>query len=148
MVTKEWFLERVMPEPNTGCWIWTGHTRNNYGLYSHNGKTISAHRTSFILFKSDFDRSLDVCHSCDNPWCVNPDHLFLGTHKQNMDDRDKKGRVSSGFRHYKSTFTPAQISAIKDAHEMGFSNASIGRYFNRHRTTIWDIVNNQTWKRI
>lgn len=101
----EWLLqnarqrieERSIPEPNTGCWLWTG-ALNNKG-YGHAGygnrKTISASRLSYIAFIGD-PGELNVLHKCDTPSCVNPDHLFVGTQHENIKDCIAKGRFRPG----------------------------------------------------
>lgn len=76
-----------------GCWIWNAATdRYGYGAFSYNGKTETASRVSYQLYKGPINDGLHVLHTCDNPACVNPDHLFLGTNKQNVEDRKTKGR--------------------------------------------------------
>jgi hypothetical protein len=142
------FHKYVMPEPNTGCWLWSRPLRNGYGLFSIKRKTVSAHRYSFEYYKHLITNNSDVCHSCDVASCVNPDHLFLGTHQENMNDRDKKGRCQKGEKHYRTKLSNIQITIIREACSKGFSNASIGRYFNVSRNVIWYIKNEWTWKSI
>ena len=102
-------LERNhIPEPNTGCWLWTGRKwPAGYGVTRHGGKSQAAHRYMYKVYKGEFDPSLDVLHTCDVRNCVNPDHLFLGTHSDNMYDMYKKGRrsqkgiLNGNYRHGK-----------------------------------------------
>lgn len=76
------------------CWLWLGTKgKSGYGAFWLNTKPVRAHRLSYVLKYGSFDQSLYVCHHCDNPSCVNPEHLFLGTNKDNMDDGYKKGRI-------------------------------------------------------
>lgn len=86
------FWERVSKQDN-GCWLWTGHTNpRGYGVIAVNGTMWLAHRYSYQLHTGSIPDKLFVCHKCDVPSCVNPDHLFLGTHQDNMDDMAAKGR--------------------------------------------------------
>ena len=93
---EEFFWERVSPEPNSGCWLWTGRYQTfGYGdiqLY-RNAPHISAHRASWSIHSGDIPDGMCVCHKCDVPECVNPDHLFLGSQQDNMLDAHKKGRL-------------------------------------------------------
>ena len=95
---------RYIPEPNSGCWLWIGEIdADGYGQYvaekikrpdgGYIKKRLKAHRLSWRLYRGEISEGLEVCHECDNPGCVNPDHLFIGTHADNMRDRDRKNRV-------------------------------------------------------
>ena len=76
-----------------GCWLWVGANNERYGLFSCFGRVMKAHRASWHLFVGPIPPGLHVLHKCDNPLCVRPDHLFLGTHVDNMADMARKGRA-------------------------------------------------------
>ena len=87
-----------------GCWEWTAcKGRRDYGLFYNGKKLVVAHRFAWEITNGPIPDGLFVCHQCDNTKCVRPDHLWLGTHEQNMTDRNDKGRSASGERHVSRT---------------------------------------------
>ena len=87
------FERNFIPVTESGCWLWTGYSRRDgYGYIAHNKRAIGAHRASWIIYRGDIPEGLHVCHTCDVRDCVNPDHLFLGTASDNMQDCVRKGR--------------------------------------------------------
>lgn len=106
----ERFWKYVAPEPNTGCWLWTGSLLNyGYGAFSPGGR---AHRFAYSAFKGPIPEGVFVLHRCDVPSCVNPDHLFLGTRADNVADMMQKGRQPRGSRNGSAKLTPAQVLEI------------------------------------
>jgi len=95
---KNRLFELSVMEPNTGCQIWLGGTtKSGYGVIYHGKKLLRAHRTSYMVnVINPIPNDLDVLHKCDNRLCINPDHLYLGTHQQNMLDRNTRGRKVYG----------------------------------------------------
>jgi hypothetical protein len=101
---EERFNKKYLINEDTDCWEWQNATNNiGYGMFRWStGKMRTAHRASYELHKGPIPTGLSVCHSCDNPKCVNPDHLWVGTRKDNYDDMVSKGRRyvhPKGFKH-------------------------------------------------
>ncbi len=92
----ERFHSRYIPEPNSGCWIWTGATAREYGRIWIGDRVVYAHRASFVLHGGELIEGYDVCHKCDVKSCVNPEHLFQGTRQENIQDCINKGRAHEG----------------------------------------------------
>ena len=90
----EKFESKYIPEPMSGCWLWIGANsgKGGYGQISINGRIKRAHRVSWELHRGFIPEGMLVCHHCDTPPCVNPDHLFVGTYSDNTIDSVKKGR--------------------------------------------------------
>lgn len=133
-----------IPEPNSGCWIWTGSISSvGYGLCgSEDNKTVSAHRLSYRVFKAEISDGMIVAHKCDNRLCVNPDHLWLATHKENSNDMVKKGRSANGEKCGKRKLTEEQIDFIKSSN---LSHRQLGVMFNVSHANIGYIKRNKTW---
>ncbi len=141
---EESFEARTMWEPNSGCLIWLGSVNNGgYGNIWVNGKNIRCHRYSWTRTNGKIPPQMYVLHKCDNRLCVNPHHLFLGTHQDNMDDRDAKGRGDKpkGEANNQAKLTDLDIVNIRSdsrthtqlAHEYKVSRQNIG-LIKRHKT--------------
>lgn len=95
------------------CWIWTASVRNGYGQFGTPEGIQPAHRVAWTLANGDIPDGLIVCHRCDNPPCVRPDHLFLGTQLDNVRDMIDKGRAAFRERHPNARLTASQAAAIR-----------------------------------
>jgi hypothetical protein len=119
------------------CWIWHSQkTKSGYGVISHRCVTYYSHRLSYEIHKGKIIGKKEVCHTCDNPSCVNPDHLFLGTHTENMHDAINKGRVTG-----KTCLSDDDVREIRQLHNLGCNNNEIARKFKTIQPTISRIVN-------
>lgn len=159
VLTKEHLQDVIqqmsIPEPNTGCWLWDGSFRSvGYGVMFLNGKHVAAHRASYSAFKEDPPEGLFVCHRCDVTACVNPDHLFLGTHLDNMEDAKKKGRFRSGptgkpgmtgEQHPQAKLTTEQVVSIQRALATKEPISHIARRHNISRPNIYLIKDGKAW---
>lgn len=108
----ERFNNSYTPVPECGCWLWTGGlNKHGYASLMVNGKSIYAHRFSYSHHFGEIGE-FHVCHKCDTPSCVNPNHLFLGTNKDNSGDRDRKGRTLKGQSHPKAKLSDLDVKNI------------------------------------
>lgn len=138
------FLNKIKINEETGCWIWiASKNRRGYGTFVPSGKRSGlAHRESYRIFKGDFDNSLSVCHVCDIPLCVNPDHLWIGSHEENMRDMVIKERA-------KTKLDASQVLEMRNMIEnMAMTQADICRKFNISRAQISRIMSRIRWKHI
>lgn len=122
------------------CWAWTGsRIQGGYGMIlAENGNEL-AHRVSYRMYVGDIPEGLFVCHKCDNRWCVNPDHLFAGTHAENMADMTAKGRQGKKL----NRVTASEIrKAIRAGHE---SQRSIARKFGVSPQLVTLIKQGRVW---
>lgn len=138
-----------------GCWLWTGSTNKGYGLIGDGyGKLIRAHRFSFHWAYGPIPPGLSVCHRCDNPSCVNPTHLFLGTHLDNMADRNSKGRqsrasVNQGEASGMAKLTEVQVMEIRALYAAGgITHRALGELYGVTGSSVSHIVNRQTWTHV
>lgn len=146
------FHKQYIPEPNSGCWLWLGDVRRSglpYGEFKMNGRTRSAHQVSFELFKGPRNPSLFVLHSCDNPYCVNPDHLSQGTIEENQSQMVARGRSLFGEKNYRAKITERDVIAIRsgDHGQRGYRERMAEKY-NLDPSTIGDILTKKIWKHI
>ncbi len=138
---KERLMQRIKKNEK-GCWEWQGSIakgRYPYGFISTSDGLQNTHRVAWKLFRGSIPRGMLVCHTCDNPRCCNPDHLFVGTQKDNLDDRKRKGRTLTGQRHPNSAITDSLAEQLRK--EFDGVRGSIRRLSEKHGITS-DVVRN------
>lgn len=134
------FWERVTVAD--GCWEWSGaRTASGYGTMLFMGEQRYAHRVSFEQHHGPLGFKVVVCHSCDNPGCVNPGHLFAGTQADNMADAVSKNRHHHGEGHRFARLSDADVREIICAVQSGASQAQVAREFEIHPSHVSNIVN-------
>lgn len=132
-----------------GCWNWNGGVQHGgYGMGHARNKTIAAHRLSYELHIGKIPEGLCVLHRCDNPPCVNPNHLFLGTHQDNIDDKILKERQYKGVHHHRAKLTEEEIKAIRAEPNYRGVTAILSKRFGVTDVNICDIRSRKTWKHI
>lgn len=135
-----------VPEPNTGCWLWTRSVDGKgYGAITYAKKHQRAHRISYAAFKDIIPEGLYVCHKCDVRACVNPDHLFLGTLQENFKDMRLKGRSCKGSKKWSAKLTEEQVLAIRKDSRSSFV---IGKEYGVSKVAIEMIKRRATWRHI
>lgn len=133
------------------CWPFNGATNESgYGVVSFKGKARLAHRVSWVLTHGEIGDGLLICHHCDNPPCVRPDHLFAGSQSANLYDMASKGRYGDrdlpcGERNHNAKLTIGQVGQIRALHADGATVTSLARQFDIARSTTHSIVVGDTW---
>jgi hypothetical protein len=143
------FFDYIEVPGGDGCWNFISIGANGYGSLVINGKKVSAHRHSYEYFYGVSPGSKFVLHECDNPRCVRPDHLFLGTNKENMIDASRKGRIASGVRCGRAIFTPKDVLFMREKYDGGEMRVvDIARHFSCNQATVSMIVHRHNWKHL
>lgn len=134
-----------------GCWIWErAKTDLGYGIFCVGRKNYSAHRYSYELTNGPIPKGLFICHKCDNPSCINPDHLFAGTPLDNIRDAIAKGRLKpKGEDRSSAKLKNEDVLEIRESYKSKLENQyELARRFNVSRSLITHIVNRKAWTHI
>lgn len=165
------FWSRVHPEALSGCWLWHGAVADGgYGKFQRNSRKVLAHRESYTLCHAPIPAGLSVCHRCDVPSCVNPDHLFVGTKAENNADKIGKGRGPRGevfasrmrgdlnpsrrmpdrqvrgTRHPMSKLSQADVDRIRSRVAGGRTHQAVADEVGISRTVVSRIIGGKLWR--
>lgn len=161
------FEKFVFPEPNTGCWLWGSELSHaGYGRFNFRRTPVLASRVAHTLYCSPIPAGMWVCHKCDTPACVNPDHLFLGTSADNVRDMVAKGRhwqktrpdaframvktvrareKARGHINSNAKLTPEQARSIRQSSN---TTAALMAQYGLSRSAICNVRNGKTWSHV
>ena len=142
------FWSRIKIGKPDECWEWKlGKDKDGYGRFSYASKNILAHRFAWILTNGPIPGILCVLHKCDNPSCCNPNHLFLGTHKDNVEDAQRKRRRAIGQDHPQAKLTNTDVLKIRELYKTS-NYKTIAKLFKVSYFTVWNVINKRTWSHI
>jgi len=141
------FESKFIPTPECGCWIWTaGQDSKGYGRFFAHNKNMRAHRVSWEFYVGEIPAKVNVLHICDLPSCVNPQHLFLGNHFENMKDMAKKKRAKhpdqKGENHSQAKLNETQIREIRNCSD---NNRKIALKYGVSDSMICQIKKRKKW---
>ena len=152
-IMKSFLYSKITVNIKTNCHEWILGKNRGYGCFKKNGIVYAAHRVSYEVHNNVIPDGMFVCHHCDNPKCINPEHLFLGTNQDNMIDMRKKGRgntnwIKSGEEQYASKLKDEDIKTIRKMINDGVFLKVIAKKFNVCLMTISNIKRNKIWRHV
>jgi len=147
------FWKKVDMQGKDDCWLWiAGKDGYGYGAQNIDGRIVKAHRISWKIHNGNIPSGLDVLHDCDTPACVNPKHLWVGTHTENMNDKNRKGRNGfpslKGEEHGNAKLTDVLVLEIRAEAKRGRSKKWMAKKYNVDPSTISDVVRRKSWKHV
>ena len=139
---------RIKVNEKTGCWEWTGCLHEcGYGLDGKRNRRV--HRLVYTVCFGQIPKGMRCCHSCDNPACCNPYHLFLGTPRDNTQDAVRKGRLAKGESHGRAKLTEESVRTIfKLREKRALSVAEMATMFNVRENAIYRVLHRETWSHV
>lgn len=166
LTDEEHFARGFVVQPN-GCWLWSGHPSSRYPAFRFHGRRESVHRVSWMIYRGPIPAGIEVCHDCpagDNTRCVNPDHLFLGTQADNLQDMAAKGRhgaqrdpaaftarlalvrtAKQGEENPAAKLTEADVIELRNLRAVGLSYSSLVDHFGISKSQVSRICKYQSW---
>jgi hypothetical protein len=139
----------------TDCWMWTGYAPGGYGRLRRGPKVYLTHRLAYHFANGPIPEGMLVCHTCDNPGCCRPSHLFLGTHKDNAADMWAKGRQSKlrptsprGEDHARTQLRESDVQEIRMLKKMGYTAKELSQRYPVGLQGIYLICHGKTWRHV
>lgn len=144
------FRSRFIPGDSDACWHWNGYVNpSGYGKITYKGRTYRAHRLAWQFYHGRaIPDGMIVCHKCDNPACVNPRHLFLGTQGDNMQDKVQKGRQHRGETHPRTTLTAQKVRRIRALRRQGMTYRRIGELVGASASNVEHVIRGDSWRHV
>jgi len=142
------FWSKVNKRDEDDCWEWqAGKLPQGYGLFKIQGLTQRAHRLAYQLSRHNIPDGLFVLHSCDNPPCVNPKHLFIGTHQDNMNDMKRKGRLPNriGENNYNAKLSKIQVEEMRQLKAAGVTYQELMKIYGISNGQVSNIITGKNW---
>ena len=155
----ELFWENVDKRKKHECWNWLRNKKSSYGAFYFKGKKTPAHRVAWMITKGEILEGKQICHHCDNPKCCNPNHLFMGTFEDNMQDMWNKDRhptenmgrpsyTMRGTNNIKAKLNKKEVLEIRSLFAIGSRQCDLAKMFGVKLPAIWKIVQNVNWTHI
>lgn len=146
--TIDKFLKKIIK--TDGCWLWGGTISNHgVGMFKLDGKYRQAYRIAYELFIGEIPEGMNVCHKCDNPGCVNPDHFFIGTTQDNVADRVAKGRSAIAEKNWNTKLTREQVLMIRNSDFSSHgSKSKLARELGVSQTALNYVLTGKNWRHL
>jgi hypothetical protein len=143
-MTEQRFWSKV--NKTESCWLWTGCCfSSGYGALSVDDIPIYTHRYSYEIHKGKIPEGLLIRHTCDNPPCVNPNHLLVGTRADNVMDMVERNRQARGSKNGQAKLTEDDVNEIKIFREFGFTQQELGKMYGVSQSTITRLLSKKRW---
>lgn len=143
------FWAMVDNKKHTECWEWMGQKKFGYGVIAIERKSVKATRLMYYFFKGFVPETKLIMHSCDNPSCVNPSHLSLGTNQENINDSINKGRSARGERTGRAKLTEEQVREIRRTYHNGTASTyELSKVYKIDPSNVFRIINREYWKHV
>lgn len=148
-IDQDRFWDKVDKTTVDACWPWRGgRDKDGYGYFRVGGGNRRAHRVAYVVSHGSLEPALDVCHACDNPRCVNPRHLWVGTNQDNSDDMVRKGRSLCGIANPKVRLSERKVQEVVRLADLGLLQKEIAQRIGCNQRTVSTILTGRQWARV